>query len=225
MNIKDYREKELKSFIIGNVLLLIIFSNDFKTLLYSVDINIKLSWIGIVSGIITEGMISSVIYVFSFILDSSVSEKIKRIITNLWFPMPGEIIFYEIREKCKDIRFTSEQAKIKYKEIYKILDDYNNEKNRRHISNSNWNRIFKKYQEQTKILISHRDYLMCRDMCVFTAYVGCLYLIFVLLGIMCFSYKLLLFILFEWFILMLASKNKARKFVYNVIDEDINNEE
>ena len=74
-------------------------------------------------------------------------------------------------EKANDKRFTKEKALQKYANIYEIIDNLIG-KEKRKASNDAWYSIYLKYENKTKIFISQRDYLLCRDLCISTLYIG-----------------------------------------------------
>ena len=70
MNIKDYREKELKMYIISCIFLLICLTKSFE---------ISIEWnenIKILANIIDTTLISSCIYIFTYIADSIFSSRL-----------------------------------------------------------------------------------------------------------------------------------------------------
>lgn len=176
-NLKDYREKELKNYVIGNALIIIVLLGIFNTLLdVKMDESTNNILLTLSSEIISAGIFSSILYTYVFILDAIIPGNWKDSICNLCRPLPGEIIFEEIREKANDKRFTKEKALQKYANIYEIIDNLIG-KEKRKASNDAWYSIYLKYENKTKIFISQRDYLLCRDLCISTLYIGLLYFV------------------------------------------------
>ena len=123
-NLKDYREKELKNYVIGNALIIIVLLGIFNTLLdVKMDESTNNILLTLSSEIISAGIFSSILYTYVFILDAIIPGNWKDSICNLCRPLPGEIIFEEIREKANDKRFTKEKALQKYANIYEIIDN------------------------------------------------------------------------------------------------------
>lgn len=58
-DIKNYREKELKNYVVGNIFIFIVFSNKIQTI-----IEIGNSYIDMVGNIIETMLISSIIYIY-----------------------------------------------------------------------------------------------------------------------------------------------------------------
>ena len=136
-NLKDYREKELKNYVIGNALIIIVLLGIFNTLLdVKMDESTNNILLTLSSEIISAGIFSSILYTYVFILDAIIPGNWKDSICNLCRPLPGEIIFEEIREKANDKRFTKEKALQKYANIYEIIDNLIGKEKRKASSNT-----------------------------------------------------------------------------------------
>lgn len=219
-NLKDYRENELKQYVIANALVFLLVHGfiDFAN-----AENIKLVQ-GIVS-LVGTTLLASIMYIFTILVDSVIDDKIKNKIVNLYFmKLPGEYIFTEIKNKNKDIRFTTDKALQKYSHIYSEIPINLDE--RKKYENSQWYKIYNRYREAPMVFMSNRNYLLMRDMYVSTM------VILVLYFIACFFFKWLTykkrFIIYLLGILIItnvATHIKAKRFVYNVIALDISKEE
>lgn len=224
-NLKDYREKELKNYVIGNALIITVLLGIFDTLL-----NIKMDevadniFLTLSSEIISAGIFSSILYTYVFIFDAIVPGSYKDLICNLYRPLPGEVIFEEIKEKVNDKRFTKEEALQKYADIYENLDDLVG-KEKRKMSNSAWYSIYLKHENKTKIFISQRDYLLCRDLCISTLYIGLLYFTLWKFSIISFDNRIVILLIVELIATNFAMRGKQRRFAYNVIAMDIHTPE
>ena len=91
-NIKDYREKELKAYIIANILVILLFLNIFK-------LEGEVLSSGNISNILSSFVVSSCIFIFSFISDSAIGNKLKDRLVYLWSEYPGEKVFTSIAKK------------------------------------------------------------------------------------------------------------------------------
>ena len=219
-NLKDYRENELKQYVIANALVFLLVHGfiDFAN-----AENIKLVQ-GIVS-LLGTTLLASIIYIFTILVDSVIDDKIKNKIVNLYFmKLPGEYIFTEIKNKNKDIRFTTDKALQKYSHIYSKIPINLDE--RKKYENSQWYKIYNQYREAPMVFMSNRNYSLMRDMYISTM------VILVLYFIACFFFNWLtyekLFIIYLLGILIItnvATHIKAKRFVYNVIALDISKEE
>lgn len=219
-NLKDYRENELKQYVVANALVFLLVHGfiDFAN-----TENIKLVQ-GIVS-LLGTTLLASIIYIFTILFDSVIDDKIKNKIVNLYFmKLPGEYIFTEIKNKNKDIRFTTDMALQKYSHIYSAIPINLDE--RKKYENSQWYKIYNQYRETPMVFMSNRNYLLMRDMYISTI------VILVLYFISCFFFKWLtyekLFIIYLLGVLIItnvATHIKAKRFVYNVIALDISKEE
>ena len=215
-NIKNYRDHELKSYVIANILMLLIITGVFTgesgsngTLMTD-----------LITSIIESAIFSSILYVYVFILDSLVPSKVKDVFS---LPIKGELpastIFTKIENNMADVRFTSEVVKEKYSDVY--LHMPRDKKAMKHYQNSCWYKIMQKYKDDKKILISHRDYLLCRDITSMTCIFAIFYLLLCWMGVLNISRKMLYFLLAEYIITMISTRVKAKRFTYNVIAQDL----
>ena len=224
-NLRDYREKELKNYVIGNALIIIVLLGIFNTLFdVKMDESTNNILLTLSSEIISAGIFSSILYTYVFILDAIIPGNWKDSICNLRRPLPGEIIFEEIREKANDKRFTKEKALQKYANIYEIIDNLIG-KEKRKASNDAWYSIYLKYENKTKIFISQRDYLLCRDLCISTLYIGLLYFALWVFSIVAFDYRIVILLIVELIATNFAMRGKQKRFAYNVIAMDIHTPE
>lgn len=215
-NIKDYRENELKQYVIATSLLFLLLHGfiDFSN-------SQNIDYIKEIVSFIGTSILTSVIYIFTLVIDAVMDDKLKNIIVNLWFiKLPGEYIFTEIKSNNKDIRFTTEEALQKFSTIYaNIPIDI---KKKRVYENSQWYKIYSKYRENSVIFISNRNYLLMRDMYISTFVILILYIVasFLLKWV---SIKTLYIIYLMTVLIMtnIASHIKAKRFVYNVIALEI----
>lgn len=215
-NLKDYRENELKQYVIANALVFLLVHGFIN---FTDTENIKLVQ-GIVS-LLGTTLLASIIYIFTILVDSVIDDKIKNRLVNLYFmKLPGEYIFTEIKNKNKDIRFTTDMALQKYSHIYSEIPENLNK--RKKYENSQWYKIYNLYREIPMVFMSNRNYLLMRDMYVSTLVIVVLYFI------SCFFFRWLtyekLYIIYLLGILIItnvATHIKAKRFVYNVIALDI----
>lgn len=215
-NLKNYRNNELKSYVIGNILLILCLHETFCVAAASTTDILK-----VLISIVESAIFSSIIYIYVFLVDASFSNSFKQKV--VFFPFmkaPGYTIFSRMQKKLKDNRFTIEDVREKYKEIYQNMPM--EKKKRQLYENAQWYKIYQRYQNKPKILIAQRDYLLCRDITVITAVIAVIYLIFTLaLKIFPISKKMLLVLVIEIIVADVATRNKATRFVHNVIAEDI----
>lgn len=217
-NIKDYREKELKMYIILNIVILIMQLGifDIHNIMSSED-----SWIVLFIRIIDSTLISSSIYVSAFLVDSLFDSALKYKLVYLFGHLPGETIFSSLKIKG-DIRFSNDKIFIRYKEIYDQLPT--NMKERYKYENDKWYEIYSKHRDKQMILISNRDYLLCRDLYIMTLVILCSYIFLVI----CFKqislkWNGILYLVTMLIITNFATRVKGTRFVRNVIAYDINN--
>ena len=216
IDIKDYRNNELKNYVIGNILLVLYFSGMFDKI-FSQDINSNLNIWGIV---IESALISSIIYIYVFLLDSMIPGDIKQKIAYFHIgKLPGYTIFTKMKEGEKDDRFTQADVMKKYSQIYTNMPV--NKKEREKYENAQWYKMYKDCRNEYKILIANRDFLLCRDITIITMMLLILYFILTSLKIIVFSKIIAIIIVVELIVSNISMRGKARRLAYNVISEDI----
>lgn len=224
-NLKDYREKELKNFVIGNVFLIMVLTGVLDTLFVTVNNDANGVLLEIGKEILSAGILSSILYSFVFIFDAVISGNWKDNICNLCRPFPGEVIFDDIKHaKFHDKRFTKEDALTKYGDVYEQLEELTG-KLRKEKSNSIWYGIYRKYENVTKVFIANRDYLLCRDLCVATIWITIMYLLLCSFSVINFSFQILGVLFVEWILTNIAMRSKQKRLAYNVIATDVHTRE
>ena len=217
MLMKDYRKDELKTYVIGNILIIVMFSGLFKIFFSLSD-----GTIDIISKLLGSALLSSILYIYVFILDSFIPSKLKDFV--VYFPCgrPGDKIFEKIREKEIDPRFTHEDAMTKYQDIYKELDLISDRKKKHVFQNSKWYGIYQSIEENPTVILAQKDFLLNRDMCIITVVILILY---VLISRISKIYPIkggaLMWMLAEILLTNIAAKGKAERFALNVIAKDI----
>lgn len=220
-NIKDYREKELKYYVIGNAFIILSLTgalNGLTTNMPGVSY-VALPEIG--KMLISAGVFTSVLYVYVFIFDAMIPSDWKDDMCNLGYSLPGETIFEDIlNEKIKDKRFTKKSVGEKYKDIYEKLEKLTiNQK--KEVSNEAWYKLYRSYEFEPRIFVSHRDYLLCRDICVATVWVGIVYITLVVFSFVHYTCQVLIFLLVELILTNIATRKKQWIFARNVIATDV----
>lgn len=205
IDIKDYRNNELKNYVIGNILLVLYFSGMFDKI-FSQDINSNLNIWGIV---IESALISSIIYIYVFLLDSMIPGDIKQKIAYFHIgKLPGYTIFTKMKEGEKDDRFTQADVMKKYSQIYTNMPV--NKKEREKYENAQWYKMYKDCRNENKILIANRDFLLCRDITIITMMLLILYFILTSLKIIVFSKIIAIIIVVELIVSNISMRGKAR---------------
>lgn len=215
---KDYREKELKYLMVILVLLFVFLCTPFKELIVT---NIELH--KTLTTIFSSIVVSSVLSLATFICDCLLSTNLKNKLVGLFFiPKAGETIFTRIN-KCsvKDDRFLNSEAKTKYNEIISNIPQ--NKKEGYGYENSNWYKIYKKYQDKAQVSQSQKDYLTCRDLFIETILFLVLYFLSLIFynEFVVFSFKYLLIILLIAVITNVSTHVKMHRFVNTVIALDV----
>lgn len=215
-NIKDYRENELKQYVIANLLIVVVFSNLLQQVFQSED-NLYSSIVKTIS----FSFITSVIYIYVFILDGLVPSTTKDLC--VFFrknKLPGFTIFTDIKDgKVEDMRFSKEKILKFYKETYKEMEQYTvNSDKLKKFENQKWYELYVANKESKMIVLSQRDYLLTRDMYISTITIVILYLFFSKAVVMV-NFNIYIFIYFLVMIVItnILSRIKAKRYVLNVI--------
>lgn len=218
-NIKDYRENELKTFVIANILVILCMIG----MITFDGIIEEDSYMQLLITIINSGLFSSIIYAMVMVCDCMISSSLKKIIIFWWKPMPGETIFSDIKINAKDGRFTALEATMTYDEIYKNMPK--DKKARYGYENSKWYGLLRQHESEPKVQVAHRDYLMCRDMATSTIIMLVVYILLSLvLKLIEFDKKAIAYLLMVYIVCMIATRIKSRRFVKTVIACDIHSQ-
>lgn len=215
---KDYRDKELKYLMIILILLFVVLCTPIKELNIT-DIELHKSLTTIFSSIV----VSSILSLSTFICDCLISTNTKNKLVGLFFiPKAGETIFSRINKySVKDDRFLNSEAKAKYEEIISNIPQ--NKKERYEYENSNWYKIYKRYQEKGQVSQSQKDYLTCRDLFIETILFLVLYFLSLIFysEFVVFSSKYLLIIILIAVVTNVSTHVKMHRFVNTVIALDV----
>ena len=215
-DIKDYRNNELKNYVIGNILLVLYFSGIFDNL-FTLDINSNLN---IWKTLIESALVSSIIYIYVFLLDSLIPGDIKQKVAYFHIgKLPGYTIFTKMKQNNKDDRFTHADIVKKYASIYSNMPVGKKEKGK--YENAQWYKIYNNYKNESKILIANRDSLLSRDLTIITIMLIIIYFILIGLKIIVFSKTIVTVMLIELIVSNISMRGKATRLAYNVISEDI----
>lgn len=222
-NLKDYRDKELKYYVIGNALIIMLLTGSLKSIYTVIDSSSSNTLLEICKELLSASIISSVLYVYVFLLDAIIPGEYKDKICMLGRKLPGETIFEDIvNEGIKDIRFTKQEVEKRYRDIYAKLNDQCCDTYQ--VSNSLWYKIYKSWEFEPVIFISNRDYLLCRDLCVSTLWVGIIYIVLVSFSVISFSWEVIIALIAELILTNIAMRGKQKRFAVNVIATDIKKE-
>lgn len=210
MDIKDYRKTEIPMLLIGCTLILFLISGELQ--------DIFEDWYTFLS----SAFLGSIVSIFVYIGDGLISTKQKDAVIYLWrhIPQPGETVFERILKKG-DKRFSPEDVRERYG---KGIDDIINlscSKERHQKENAIWYQASDRVKDVTKVLASHRDYLMSRDMFFAVFEYLILYLVFCVLMKYAISKRFIIILILIMVAIRIGIKNKATAFVDNVIAVDI----
>ena len=150
-DLKNYREKELKSFVLGNILLILMETgivDNIVQLMSSSDL-----WKA-AAELFESSIISSIIYIFVFCFDSILQGRLKDKVIWPIKGLPGNTIFLDIDKNNKDERFSKQTARKVYEKLYTQIDSCKDKKECEKIQNQYWYAIYQKYESQAQIYLS-----------------------------------------------------------------------
>lgn len=212
-NLKEYRDKELKWFLLANILLMLVESN---ILSFGEKESISISDISSILGVTA---VSSAIYIYTFILDSVIPAQVKVFLVFLWRRQPSCTIFTDMERKLGDDRFKLEDAKKKYRHIYKRIKSESDSFDQTPL----WYEIYNKHRNNTIVFGSNRDYLLLRDMHSQTIIMIFAYLLlWWFSGLLVFSWKFLLYLVIMTGLLNVGARVQGKRMVYNALSVDLN---
>ena len=235
---KDYRKEELKSYVIGNILFILTLSGVFDPVLSK---NIK-DLIDVAHLILESTLLSSILYIYIYIIDSMIPSSLKDKISYFPFNKPGMVVFIKIKSNgilYRDDRFTVDDANRKYEEIYIGIDQITQKlkvakdnKQKRDLKkqlkmyqNSKWFDIYMQHKDDLAVSAIQKDSLLNRDINVITVSILVLYMI------TCFCTSaiklngtIIYLLLAEFVVTSIAAKSRAKRFVLTVISRDIYNQ-
>ena len=216
-DLKSYRSREIPMLILGNILVLLFFSGIFE---FSGNVGNDSEWISLALNILNSSILSSILYIFTLILDGVFNDKLKSKLVYIFFgKSPGERVFTQIMSNNKDNRFSYNQLKEKRPDIFSNMPSDKKEKFK--YENNEWYKLLNKYRNEDMVFQSHRDWLMYRDMYCSTICVLIIYLILSLaFRVIPFHVNFVAFIIVLLLLLNIAARNKARRFVYNVVTRE-----
>lgn len=212
-NLKEYRDKELKWFLLANILLMLVGSN-----ILSLGETGSIS-ISDISSILGVTAVSSAIYIYTFILDSVIPAQAKVFLVFLWRRQPSCTIFTDMEHKFEDDRFKLEDAKKKYSHIYERIKSEPDSFDQTPL----WYEIYNKHRNNTIVFGSNRDYLLLRDMHSQTIIMMLVYLLlWWFSGLLVFSWKFLLYLVIMTGLLNVGARVQGKRIVYNALSVDLN---
>lgn len=212
-NLKEYRDKELKWFLLANILLMLVGSN---ILSFGETGSLSISDISSILGVTA---VSSAIYIYTFILDSVIPAQAKVFLVFLWRRQPSCTIFTDMEHKFEDDRFKLEDAKKKYRHIYERIQSEPDSFDQTPL----WYEIYNKHRNNTIVFGSNRDYLLLRDMHSQTIIMMLVYLLlWWFSGLLVFSWKFLLYLGIMTVLLNVGARVQGKRMVYNALSVDLN---
>lgn len=217
---KEYRNKELKYFIIAEIgmFVLLNYKNDFSQLLTT-------------NSFFTILISSPVLYFYCLIFDVVVPRNLKNAFClyinrdnfHIFFQSPGRTIFTLLKEnKVKDMRIDKYKVQTKYSDTFELIERCQTSKYEK--QNSIWYQIksnLEKNGKSTKLETIEKEYLLFRDMLSMHIVLNLIYFTFHLFGIVSYVKASFAYILIAYIVLFLCVRSTSNKFVIEVIVQDL----
>lgn len=212
---KDYREKELKWYILAYLFLLIGISE--AGLITAGD-----GWADSVEELLASSLLAGTICTLSFVFDCLYTADVKGKLVCLGFAtLPGKTIFTRISaSKINDIRIDAKKAQEKYVDVIRNLPAGKNDKKK--YENTKWYALSRIHDADPRVITAHRDYLLCRDMYTTTISMLALTIISMVFKVIQFSCIPIGYLLVMLVLTNIATHARASRFVNSVIAADIN---
>jgi len=150
--------------------------------------------------------------IITIVLNGLLSHHLKAVLV-FWkfkYPLPGSRVFTILVKK--DLRVDIKKISKKYGKLPIDPEE----------QNKLWYKIYKANESKISVEDSHKNYLFCRDMTALSFIFLLVFTIILTITYKSFSiiYVYVLFLLFQFIILALVSKNYGNRFVCNVLAED-----
>ena len=212
-NLKEYRNNELKWFLLANVLLMLLTTGVLQFDTLEDDFGTY------ISELLNIAAISSSAYLLTFILDSIVPSRVKVRLVFLCSKQPSSTIFTDMLIKFEDNRFTLKNAIEKYKDIYVQIENEPRDFDQTPL----WYSIYNEHRDNSIVFGSNRDHSSLRDihvqtMTVFTVYI----LLWLVTDYVNFSAEFLIYITVMVIVLNISARVQGKRMVYHVLSVDIN---
>ncbi|MDD4438873.1 MAG: hypothetical protein PHS04_12690 [Tissierellia bacterium] len=205
-SIKNY-DTILSKFVFFNILIILIVMS---------LVNIKnyvTAW-DILQGILFNGIGLTTVSILAILLNGVLKTDYKNLLI-FWkskHSLPSYFVFSKLSKKDDRIDFDE------------LSNTYAPLPEEPELQHRLWYKILKKYPDDEMILQSHRDYLMYRDLTAILFLLIVLYIvIFIIMklaGVNILSLPIIVYMV-EYFLLVISTRNKAERFVLNVIACDL----
>jgi hypothetical protein len=159
---------------------------------------------------IKNGLIYSLVPIFSLLVNGLISNRIKSI-----------IIFWRFKDSLPGSRAFSKYSKmdprINYDNLLMKMGKFPVSPKEQ---NSTWYRIFKERENKTQIFNSHKNYILSRDIAIIT-FTFLIVMIINMFSSISITRKLILLGLFfmKYIVFVISTQNYAKRFICNVISD------
>lgn len=216
---KSYRQLELKMYCVALILMYFLITGEFVAFIEAPQGQGALE---LIAGLLDCAVVSSTIYIFIYILDSTYASDLKWRLVYLFCPKPGEVIFTRIFKRVDDTRFSEKDIQMFYGDILEVSKRLLIKKKQRSYENQQWYHIYHQYRGVEIVETSATDSRLCRDIFVATINTVLLYLMLSLWAkVMTLDCRYLLFLLGALVLSNIAARLRGMRWVYNVIAYDL----
>jgi len=179
------------------------------------DANFNFEW---VYTVLQAGVISSLSFVFMSIFPQGSREVLVFFSKN---KIPGKRIFSNIKnKKLKDIRINNDLALSKYCDIINEVTKLNG-KEARNFENSKWYEIYNKHTEDYRVVKTHKDNLLGRDLFLTTLLLSMFTMIAFFVSLISFNWIVVIYLVLMLILTNIVARNNAARFVRTVIAVDL----
>lgn len=213
---KDYREKELKWYILAYLFLMIGINSTGLITSVSED------WFGSIEKLLSSSLLAGVICTLAFVFDCLYTAELKDLLLCLGFTtLPGKTVFTRLSKgKINDMRIDVEKAQEKYKDVISGLPSNKKEKER--YENTKWYSLSRIHEDDPRVKTAHRDYLLTRDLYTTTITMFVLTAASMGFRVVAFSWILVGYLIAMLILTNVATHFRAHRFVNSVIAVDMN---
>lgn len=133
---------------------------------------------------------------------------------------PGQVIFDYIQEEKNDMRFSNDDVKTYYGNVYAQMPE--DKKERKIYQNQQWYHIYHQHRDVEMVMTSAKDFRLCRDIFISTINIFIIYIILCMISEMVkVNIYYIVFLTIMIVVSNIATRNKGKRWVYNVIAHDI----
>ncbi|MCT3574552.1 MULTISPECIES: hypothetical protein [Lactobacillaceae] len=211
-NLKIYKTKEVQYFICANAIIITLFSTKISHKYFVNNYDFIFSLFTFLGSM-------GIIYIYSNILDSVMSTRIKNVLVfGNMNKMPGNTaltkLFYG---NYSDFRVSKINLQKFYKNIWKEINQNSQDKL---YQNKKWYALYTAVRNENIIFFSNSNYLLTRDISVLSIVFVIFYPLMSKFPYIYYNYKVHIYFIIIWIITTYAAHKTGEKFANNVLVEN-----